>query len=344
MTRFDTLQTQLRAGSQTWLITGVAGFIGSNLLEFLLRLDRQVVGLDNFSTGHWKNLIAVREAVTDVQWSRFTMHEGDIREPADCSRACVGVNHVLHHAALGSVPISVAEPLTTHAVNLTGFLNVLIAARDARVNSFVYAASSSAYGDLPGLPKAEESAIDPLTPYAATKCANELYARAFGHSYGMQLVGLRYFNVYGPRQDPAGAYAAVLPAWATAIARGDPVYINGDGENSRDFCFVADVIQANVLAAMMDRTVSSDQVFNIALGERITLNQLLMQLTTEMQVLGMRRKISRVYRDYRLGDVRHSHADIKKAREFLDYAPQYRLGNGLRLTIPAYLQGGWCEK
>ena len=260
MTAYTNLQTQLSAQQNTWLITGVAGFIGSNLLEMLLKLDQRVVGLDNFSTGHQRNLDEVQGLVSPEQWARFKFIEGDIRNLADCHQACQGVDFVLHQAALGSVPRSVEDPITTNANNITGFLNMLVAARDAKVQRFVYAASSSTYGDHPGLPKVEDLIGKPLSPYAVTKYVNELYADVFARTYGFQSIGLRYFNVFGPRQDPNGAYAAVIPKWIASMIKGEPIFINGDGETSRDFCFVANVVQANLLAATTqnaERTNSS---------------------------------------------------------------------------------------
>ena len=279
MSAYTELQSKLAAEPQVWLITGVAGFIGSNLLETLLRLDQKVVGLDSFATGHQRNLDEVQTLVTPDQWARFRLVRGDIRELQDCQTAMhwdvqTPVNHVLHQAALGSVPRSLADPIATNAANITGFLNILVAARDAQVHSFTYAASSSTYGDHPDLPKEEDRIGNPLSPYAVTKYVNELYAQVFARSYGFRCIGLRYFNVFGPRQDPDGAYAAVIPKWTASLLRGEPVHINGDGETSRDFCFVANVVQANLLAATAAIPEARDQVYNVAVGDRTTLNAL----------------------------------------------------------------------
>ena len=274
MTPYQQLLQDLPRAPKTWLITGAAGFIGSNLLETLLTLDQTVVGLDNFATGHQRNLDEVRSVVTREQWARFAFLKGDIRELEDCRRACNGVDYVLHQAALGSVPRSLADPITSNATNIDGFLNMLVAARDEGVKSFVYAASSSTYGDHPGLPKVEDTIGKPLSPYAVTKYVNELYADVFARSYGFTTIGLRYFNVFGRRQDPDGAYAAVIPKWTAALLKGDTVYINGDGETSRDFCYVANAVQANILAATTSNPEARNQVYNVAVGDRTTLNTL----------------------------------------------------------------------
>src|SRR3990167_8582800 len=271
--RYTALQEQLRQQPRTWLITGVAGFIGSHLLETLLGLGQRVVGLDNFATGHRHNLDEVQALVGDEAWRRFRFIEGDIRHLADCQAACDGVELVLHQAALGSVPRSIADPITTNAANVTGFLNLLTASRDAKAKRFVYAASSSTYGDHPGLPKVEDVIGKPLSPYAVTKLVNELYADVFGRCYGMESIGLRYFNIFGRRQDPNGAYPAVGPRWVASMIHNEPVYINGDGETSRDFCYIDNVIQANLLAATSPHADAANQVYNVAVGERTTLNQ-----------------------------------------------------------------------
>ena len=242
MSVYETLKIQLQSEQYTWLITGAAGFIGSNLLEALLQLNQKVVGLDNMSTGHQRNLDEVQSRVSPLQWQNFTFMQADICNLAECQTACAGVDYVLHQAALGSVPRSVEDPITTNDSNVNGFLNMLVAARNAKVKRFVYAASSSTYGDHPTLPKVEHQIGKPLSPYAVTKYLNELYADVFGKTYGLQSIGLRYFNVFGPRQDPDGAYAAVIPKWISNIIKGEPVYINGDGETSRDFCYIANVV------------------------------------------------------------------------------------------------------
>ena len=352
MTPYEQLKTRLQAEPQTWLITGVAGFIGSNLLEALLKLGQRVVGLDNFATGHQRNLDEVQTLVSPAQWAGFKFIAGDIRTFEDCQHACQGVDYVLHQAALGSVPRSLADPIATNATNISGFLNMLTAARDAKVKSFTYAASSSTYGDHPGLPKVEDTIGKPLSPYAVTKYVNELYADVFARCYGFNAVGLRYFNVFGPRQDPNGAYAAVIPKWIASLIKGEPVYINGDGETSRDFCFIANVVQANLLAATVNEfplplgkgrgegfPSPVNQVYNIAVGDRTTLNDLFAQLQRNLLPLYTHLKGAQpVYRDFRSGDVRHSLADIGKAKRLIGYAPTQRIGEGLELAMPWYVQ------
>jgi UDP-N-acetylglucosamine 4-epimerase len=320
-----------------FLITGAAGFIGSNLVEALLRQNHTVTGLDNFSTGHRRNLDEVRTLVTPAQWAGFTFIEGDIRDPATCARACAGMDAVLHQAALGSVPRSIEDPVLTNENNITGFLNMLVAARDNRVRRFVYAASSSTYGDHPGLPKTEAIIGRPLSPYAVTKYVNELYADVFAKTYGMALIGLRYFNIFGRRQDPDGAYAAVIPRWIKAMIHNEPVYINGDGETSRDFCYIDNAVQANLLAATTRNPEALNQVYNVAVGERTTLNQLYDTIKT---LLAPRHPhladAAPVYRDFRPGDVRHSLADISKANTLLGYTPTHRIGQGLTKAMSWY--------
>lgn len=339
MTAYEQLQTRLPLEPRTWLITGVAGFIGSNLLETLLKLGQRVVGLDNFATGHQRNLDEVQSLVTPAQWASFSFIQGDIRELADCQKACEGVDYVLHEAALGSVPRSLADPITTNATNISGFLNMLTAARDAKAKSFTYAASSSTYGDHPGLPKVEDTIGKPLSPYAVTKYVNELYADVFARCYGFNAVGLRYFNVFGPRQDPNGAYAAVIPKWIASLIQGEPVYINGDGETSRDFCFIKNVVQANLLAATTQNPEAVNQVYNVAVGDRTTLNELYAQLHRNLLPLYPHLQgIEPVYRDFRSGDVRHSLADISKAATRLGYAPTQRIGRGIELAMPWYIE------
>ena len=337
MTAYQQLQTRLPTEPCTWLITGVAGFIGSNLLETLLKLNQRVVGLDNFATGHQRNLDEVQTLVTPAQWANFSFIKGDIREQVDCKKACHGVDYVLHQAALGSVPRSLEDPITTNSANITGFLNMLVAARDAKVKSFTYAASSSTYGDHPALPKVEDAIGKPLSPYAVTKYVNELYAEVFARSYGFNTVGLRYFNVFGPRQDPNGAYAAVIPKWTAALLQGEPVYINGDGETSRDFCFVANAVQANLLAATATNPEARNQVYNVAVGDRTTLNILYALLRDNLAAHGVSASVQPVYRDFRAGDVRHSQADIGKAQRLLGYAPTHRLAEGVAEAMPWYV-------
>ena len=336
MTRYEQIQTQLRLNPKTWLVTGVAGFIGSNLLESLLKLEQRVVGIDNFATGHQRNLDEVQTLVSHEQWLNFKFFQADIRQLVDCQVACKGVDHVLHQAALGSVPRSLADPISTNAVNISGFLNMLVAARDAKVQSFTYAASSSTYGDHPALPKLEENIGNPLSPYAVTKYVNEIYAGVFARSYGFKSIGLRYFNVFGNRQDPNGDYAAVIPKWTAALLKGQPIYINGDGETTRDFCFVENVLQANLLSACC-ASEAMDQVYNVAVGDRTTLNDLFVGLQTALQNLGVVSATQAIYRDFRDGDVRHSQADISKARRLLGYSATHSLSEGLSKCMPWYL-------
>lgn len=337
--RYEQLKQQLQATPKTWLVTGVAGFIGSNLLEALLKLNQIVVGLDNFATGYQRNLDEVQTLVTPQQWSRFQFIEGDIRDLNTCHQACSGVDYVLHQAALGSVPRSVADPITTNAANVTGFLNMLVAARDAKVQRFVYAASSSTYGDHPGLPKVEDRIGKPLSPYAVTKYVNELYADVFGKTYSTQSIGLRYFNVFGPRQDPDGAYAAVIPKWISSLIKGEPVYINGDGETSRDFCFIDNVVQANLLAATVSNPDAINQIYNVAVGDRTTLNELYAQLHNNLLLLyPCLNEAEPIYRDFRAADVRHSLADISKAQSLMGYSPTQRIDEGIQKAMPWYIE------
>lgn len=337
MNKFADIQLHLRDNSYHWLVTGAAGFIGSNLVEKLLGLNQRVTGLDNFATGHRYNLDEVRSLVGEAAWSRFTLIEGDIRNFADCTRACEGADYVLHQAALGSVSRSIADPITTNDANVGGFLNMITAARDAKVRRFVYAASSSTYGDHPALPKIESQIGKPLSPYAVTKYVNELYADVFGRCYGTESIGLRYFNVFGPRQDPHGAYAAVIPQWIAALIENRPLFINGDGETSRDFCFIDNVVQANLLSALAGPE-AANQVYNIALNERTSLNQL-----HQMMCGLLRARYPHVeghqpeFKDFRAGDVRHSQADISKASSLLGFVPTHRIGAGLEQAMEWYI-------
>jgi UDP-N-acetylglucosamine 4-epimerase len=338
MSVYKQVQKELIAEPKSWLITGVAGFIGSNLLETLLGLNQTVIGLDNFATGHQYNLDKVRALVSESQWERFTFHELDIRNPQDCAKAVKGVDYVLHQAALGSVPRSINDPFSTNETNSTGFLNMLIAARDAKVKRFVYAASSSTYGDHPGLPKQEALIGKPLSPYAVTKYVNELYADVFARTYGVETIGLRYFNVFGPRQDPKGAYAAVIPRWIEELYTGVPCRINGDGETSRDFCFIDNTVQINLLAATCQKDEAVNQVYNVALGTRTTLNELYAEIRDRLAVNSP--KIAGrepEYADFRPGDVRHSLADISKAASLLGYVPTHTLQQGLDVTTGWFL-------
>lgn len=335
--QYDIIKTQLVAEPKVWLITGVAGFIGSNLLETLLQLNQTVIGLDNFATGHQHNLDEVKMLVTNEQWARFRFIKGDIRNLEDCQQAVEGVDYVLHQAALGSVPRSIADPITSNAANITGFLNVLVAARDARVKSFTYAASSSTYGDHPALPKVEENIGNPLSPYAVTKYVNELYANVFARTYGFKCIGLRYFNVFGKRQDPNGAYAAVIPKWTAAMINGDDVYINGDGKTSRDFCFVENTVQANILAATAGEE-AKDKIYNVAVGDRTTLNDLYKTINQALNANISTAQQPPIYTEFRKGDVRHSQASIAKARKLLNFEPKYEISKGIELTVQWYLK------
>lgn len=323
--------------SSRWLVTGAAGFIGSNLVEALLRAGQEVVGLDNFSTGHRRNLAEVRNIVAERYESKFRFIEGDIRDRRTCEGAVNGIDFVLHQAALGSVPRSIEDPLTSHDVNVTGFLNMLDSARRAGVKRFVYAASSSTYGDEPTLPKRESRIGSPLSPYAATKLSNEIYASVYGRTYGYKATGLRYFNVFGPRQDPEGAYAAVIPKWTAAMLGNQPITINGDGETSRDFCFVANAVQANILAVVAPEDIQG-KVFNVAVGERTTLNQLFELIRGELENRQIHYKFSPTFDDFRPGDVRHSLADITNAREHLGYQPTHSVEDGIREALTWYIE------
>lgn len=337
MSQYQTVCEQLQQAPKTWLITGVAGFIGSNLLETLLKLNQNVVGLDNFATGHQHNLDEVQSLVKPEQWANFKFYKGDIRSFEDCQTACAGVDYVLHQAALGSVPRSIADPITTNAANITGFLNMLTAARDAEVKSFTYAASSSTYGDHPALPKVEENIGNPLSPYAVTKYVNELYADVFARTYQFKTIGLRYFNVFGQRQDPNGAYAAVIPKWTAAMIAGDDVFINGDGETSRDFCFIENTVQANILAATTQNDEAKNQVYNVAVGDRTTLNDLFNAIKESLNANGVIYSKQPVYRDFRAGDVRHSQASIEKIKNLLSYNPNFVISQGIDLAMPWYI-------
>lgn len=325
--------------SRTWLITGVAGFIGSNLLEALLRLNQKVIGLDNFVTGYHRNLDEVKGLVSIEQWARFTFIQGDIASLQDCQLACRGVDYVLHQAAIGSVPRSIEDPIAVNTANVGGFLNMLVSARDAGVKRFVYAASSSTYGDHPGLPKVEDQIGKPLSPYAVTKYVNELYADVFAKCYEFEAIGLRYFNVFGPRQDPSGAYAAVISKWHSAMIRNEPIFINGDGETSRDFCYVDNAVQANLLAATTLNPEAVNQVYNIAVGDSTSLNDLYANLVENLYPqFSHLHKAQPIYRNFRAGDVRHSLADISRAKYFLGYRPTHRIGEGLKEAMEWYVK------
>ena len=339
MSKYDEVLQQLNSQPKKWLVTGVAGFIGSNLLEALLKNNQKVVGLDNFSTGHQHNLDQVKNLVTAEQWNNFSFIEGDMRDIDTCNKACDSVNYVLHEAALGSVPRSLEDPITTNENNISGFLNMLVAARDAKVDRFVYAASSSTYGDHPGLPKVEDKIGNPLSPYAVTKVVNELYAQVFARTYDFKTIGLRYFNIFGQRQDPEGAYAAVIPKWVASMIADETVYINGDGETSRDFCYIDNTIQMNILAATSDNEEAVDQVYNVAVGDRTTLNELCEAI--RVGLVGQfphLKDFKPEYRDFRAGDVRHSLADISKAQKLLGYDPAFRINEGMKVALDWYVK------
>tara|TARA_R110000787_G_scaffold19087_2_gene57677 strand:+ start:305 stop:1351 length:1047 start_codon:yes stop_codon:yes gene_type:complete len=341
MSKYDDIKKQLKNTPKVWLITGVAGFIGSNLLETLLLLDQKVIGLDNFATGHQHNLDEVQSQVSNEQWHNFAFVKGDIRNVDDCQKALSlnnqNVDYVLHQAALGSVPRSIADPILTNSANITGFVNMLTAAKDAKVSTFVYAASSSTYGDHPALPKVEENIGKPLSPYAVTKYVNELYADVFHKTYGLNATGLRYFNVFGKRQDPNGAYAAVIPKWTAAMIENQDLFINGDGETSRDFCFIENAVQANILAAMASDE-GKNQVYNVALGDKTSLNELFSSLVIALRANDIDYKKSAIYREFRVGDVLHSQADISKAKELLGYQPEFRIQQGIAKVMPWYVK------
>lgn len=337
---FENAKRRLLAVNDSWLVSGVAGFIGSHLLEFLLRHNQNVTGIDNFSTGSRENLNDVRSAVSKDQWSRFSFVEGDIRELDSCERAVGGARFVLHQAALGSIPRSIKDPISSNASNVTGFLNLLAASKDAGAERFVYASSSSVYGDHPGLPKTEQQLGRPLSPYAVTKLTNELYARVFSNQFGLTTIGFRYFNVFGPRQDPNGPYAAVIPRWIDALMRQEPCAIFGDGETSRDFCFIDNVVQANVLAAVTQLPDATAEVLNVACGERTTLNTLHSALLNEVKRRTGRDSFPKsVYSPFREGDIRHSLADISRIQALLGYEPTHSVTAGLPQTVAWF-----CER
>jgi len=338
MDKITEIESHLESNQYVWLITGVAGFIGSNLLEYLLKKKQKVFGLDNFETGHIKNLIEVESSVDSSLWKNFSFLEGDIRNIETCIDSSIGVDFILHQAALGSVPRSIADPVRTNSTNINGFLNMLVAAKDAKVKKFVYAASSSTYGDHPDLPKKEKIIGNPLSPYAVTKVVNELYARVFRQTFSVEAVGLRYFNVFGKRQDPNGAYAAVIPKWISSLIKGEEVLINGDGSTSRDFCFIENAVQANILAAFSTKDSLDSMVFNVAYGQKTSLNELYEMLNSKLasRLRGNARK-SPLYVDFREGDVKHSLADISQSRKILGYKPIFNLDKGLDIALKWYL-------
>ena len=344
MTRYEQLLEELPQSPKTWLITGVAGFIGSNLLETLLKLNQKVVGLDNFATGHQHNLDEVQGLVTPEQWTRFRFIEGDIRNFDDCQKACEGIDYVLHQAALGSVPRSVKDPITTNATNIDGFLNMLVAAKNKEVKNFIYAASSSTYGDHPGLPKVESVIGSPLSPYAITKYVNELYSDVFAKVYGFESTGLRYFNVFGGRQDPNGAYAAVIPKWISAAITGEDIVINGDGLTSRDFTYIDNVVQANILAATASNYKCDASIYNIAAGSSTSLVELKDKIIDILTARGIDVKVAIKFTEFRPGDVRHSLASIEKAQGDLGYEVAVDVNSGLEHVVDWYLQVGKSER
>jgi len=336
MNKYDQIKQQLKQSPKTWLITGVAGFIGSNLLEALLLFDQNVIGLDNFATGYQHNLDEVKKEVSEKQWANFSFTKGDIRNFETCEKIVKDVDYILHQAALGSVPRSIADPVLTNSANITGFLNILTAAKNEKVTNFVYAASSSTYGDHPALPKVEENIGNPLSPYAVTKYVNELYARVFKKTYDFNSIGLRYFNVFGKRQNPNGAYAAVIPKWTSALINNEDVFINGDGETSRDFCFIENTVQANILAATANDE-EKNQVYNVAVGDRTTLSTLYSSIKNALEENEVNYKKEPIYRDFRDGDVRHSQADISKISKLLGYSPEFRIQEGISKAMPWYV-------
>jgi UDP-N-acetylglucosamine/UDP-N-acetylgalactosamine 4-epimerase len=342
VSKYEQLQGYLKDNQSTWLVTGVAGFIGSNLLEKLLILNQKVVGLDNLDTGHQHNIDQAIQDANNITGkdlgNNFKFINGDIRQLDDCKQACNGVDYVLHQAALGSVPRSIKDPISTNRANIDGFLNMLVAGKDANVKRFVYAASSSTYGDHPDLPKVEDKIGNPLSPYAVTKLANELYAGVFAKTYNFKTIGLRYFNIFGKRQDPNGAYAAVIPKWVAAILNKEDVYINGDGQTSRDFCYIDNTVQMNLLAATTDDDEATDQIYNVALNDRTSLNKLYQMIEEGLiqKTQGLQKK-EPIYKDYRAGDVRHSQADISKAQALLDYQPKYKISQGIDETMDWYV-------
>jgi UDP-N-acetylglucosamine/UDP-N-acetylgalactosamine 4-epimerase len=337
MTRYNAIKSKLKNEPRTWLITGVAGFIGSNLLETLLLLNQKVIGLDNFATGYQYNLDEVKSVTSSDHWNNFQFIEGDIRDFKTCEMAVKNVDYILHQAALGSVPRSIGDPIMTNSVNITGFLNMIIASKNENSKNFVYAASSSTYGDHPVLPKVEKNIGNPLSPYAVTKYVNELYADVFKKTYDFNTIGLRYFNVFGKRQNPHGAYAAVIPKWTSSLINNEEVFINGDGETSRDFCFIENTVQANILAALAEED-GLNQVYNVALGDRTTLNDLFLCIKNSLQGNDINYDKDPVYQDFREGDVRHSQADISKISSLLGYIPTHKIQDGIDLAMPWYVK------
>jgi UDP-N-acetylglucosamine 4-epimerase len=339
MSQFEKTKQELLDSPKTWLVTGVAGFIGSNLVEFLLKHNQKVRGLDNFSTGHQHNLDDIKANVTQEQWQNFSFTKGDIKDYDTCEAITKDVDIILHQAALGSVPRSIDDPVTSNLSNVTGFLNMLTAAKNNKVNRMVYASSSSVYGDSKELPKVEERTGNLLSPYAVTKYANELYAGVFHKVYGFEAIGLRYFNVFGKRQDPNGAYAAVIPKWLGSLINDEDVFINGDGETSRDFTYIANVIQSNILAGTTTNKEAFGEVFNAGIGGRLTLNDLYNSINRELEenLDGFKTKKA-IYRDFRAGDIRHSNANIDKLKNATGYEPTHDIDKGLNESILWYIE------
>ncbi len=336
MTPYQILQQELQAEPRTWLITGVAGFIGSHLLETLLRLGQTVVGLDNLSTGTPRNLDDVLRRVGDEAWTRFLFRKGSVTDIGTCREASNHVDYVLHHAGFVSVPLSIEDPIGCHDINVSGSLNLLVAARDNRVRRVVYASSSAVYGDDPGQPNVEHQIGRPLSPYGASKLVGEIYARQFLQHYGLESIGLRYFNIFGPRQNPTGGYAAVIPHWITALLRGETCRINGDGAITRDFCPVGDVVQANLLAATSRHGDAIGEVFNVAHGAPTTLDELYALIAAKVAEVTGRPSPAVEYGAARPGDIRHSGADIAKIVRELGFAPDAGIEAGLDETVRWY--------
>ncbi len=341
--QYEVTKKQLLTKRQyTWLITGVAGFIGSNLMQELLLLNQKVIGLDDLSTGHKRNIEEVLASVSDKQQRNFVFYKANICCKNNCKKALKGVDYVLHQAVLGSVPQSIEDPVTINHINVDGFINILLMAKEAKVKRFVYASSCSVYGNDPKLPKTEDMIINNLlSPYAVSKMTNELYAQAFANCYGIEVMGLRYFNVFGPRQDPTSHYAAVIPMWILSMLKSEPVFINGDGETSRDFCYVADVVKANILAALIDDPKATNTVYNIGMGESLTLNELFFLLRDGFD---MDKNYKLTYKDYRVGDIRHSRGDITRAIKLLGYRSIVDIKPAMLNTIKWYKKNFSAEQ
>ncbi len=334
MSAYEQCLEDLRAQPRKWLVTGCSGFIGSHIVETLLGLGQRVIGVDNLATGSQANINDVLEKVGSEAWAKFTFLEGDVRNLVTCRAACAGVDAVVHQAGFVSVPLSMQKPLDCHATNVTGTLNLLLAARDAGVRSFVYASSSAVYGDEATMPQREDRIGQPLSPYGASKLMDELYAGIFARQFGLRTVGLRYFNVFGPRQSPTGGYAAVIPAWIATLLAGGECMVHGDGKQTRDFCHVANVVQANILAATTQNTAASGTAYNVALGGSTTLLEL-------HELIAKRTGSSRLPKlgVPRAGDIIHSSADIGKITRELGFAPAVDVARGLDETVAWYCTG-----